>query len=120
MYMFNHIHTHTYNHLLIFIYVHVQSYTHLFVHKFSMASSTCTPLRCFSHLHRAIRSAPRSPDTPPACDAGAGKVWHKVMISGHWSWEAVSGGAVSVGHAYNCQAQRGRGLMVGGTWWEFW
>lgn len=45
----------------------------------------------------------QSPDTPPACDAGAGKVWHKVMISGHWSWEAVSGGAVSVGHAYNCQ-----------------
>lgn len=45
----------------------------------------------------------QSPDTPPACDAGAGKVWHKVMISGHWSWEAVMSGAVSVGHAYNCQ-----------------
>lgn len=101
----------------MYIFNHID--THLFVHKLSITSSTCTPLRFFPHrVHRPGRSAPRSPDTPPACDAGAGKVWHKVMISGHWSWEAVmSGGAVSVGHAYNCQAGRG---LVAGKWWEFW
>jgi hypothetical protein len=41
------------------------------------------------------------------------------MISGHWSWEAVMSGAVSVGHAYNCQADV-CGLMVAGKWWDFW
>ncbi|CAK9036646.1 unnamed protein product [Durusdinium trenchii] len=47
----------------------------------------------------------QSPDTPPNCDAGAGKVWKKVMISGHWSWESqMAGAATSVAKPYACHA----------------
>mmetsp|Transcript_3152 Transcript_3152/g.4524 ORF Transcript_3152/g.4524 Transcript_3152/m.4524 type:complete len:785 (+) Transcript_3152:52-2406(+) len=47
----------------------------------------------------------QSPDTPPNCDAGAGKVWKKVFIHGVWSWEAqVAGGAISVQKPYACHA----------------
>jgi len=47
----------------------------------------------------------QSPDTPPNCDAGAGKIWKKVFISGHWTWEAqMAGGAVSVHQGFSCHA----------------
>eukprot|EP00913_Durusdinium_trenchii_P019055 g17908.t2 len=47
----------------------------------------------------------QSVSAPPACDAGEGKVWKKVFINGHWSWEAhMAHGAVSVQKPYDCHA----------------
>ncbi|CAJ1393520.1 unnamed protein product [Effrenium voratum] len=54
-------------------------------------------------------------DAPPNCDAGAGMVWKKVFIDGHWTWEASgAGGAVVVSKPYACHA----GLPNWNTGWS--
>mmetsp|Transcript_74079 Transcript_74079/g.176671 ORF Transcript_74079/g.176671 Transcript_74079/m.176671 type:complete len:841 (+) Transcript_74079:80-2602(+) len=54
-------------------------------------------------------------DAPPNCDAGAGMVWKKVFIDGHWTWEASgAGGAVVVSKPYACH----EGLPNWNTGWS--